>query len=61
MADPNELRATAEQLLKQAKAAGDPSEGLLYVMRSVECDTQADLLEQDHDGEIGPAQRALHL
>ncbi len=42
-----ELKARAQQFLKQAKRAPESSESLLYVMRSVECDAEADALDAD--------------
>jgi hypothetical protein len=45
MSNPDELRAKAQQLLKQANAAAGSSDSIVFVMRSVEFDTQADLLE----------------
>ena len=43
----DELRAKAQKLLAQAKAAKGSSESLVYVMHSMECDNEAERLEQD--------------
>ena len=59
MSSSGELRAVAEELLKLAKAAEDFDESLVYVMRSVECETRADLLEQDEVPEWHTADRQI--
>lgn len=46
MSHRDELRAKAQQFLEQAKAAHGSSESLVYLLRSMECDTQADRLEE---------------
>lgn len=44
MASTNELRTKAQRLLQQAKAAEGGSDSLVYLMRALECDQEADLL-----------------
>lgn len=45
MSGRNDLRAKAQELLQQAKAAAGRSESVAYLMRAMECDQEADLLE----------------
>lgn len=45
MSSREELRAKARELLSQAKAEPGSSESLLCILRSLECDIEADQLE----------------
>jgi hypothetical protein len=45
MSSENDLRAKAQDLLRQAKAAEGRSESLVYLMCAMEYDQEADLLE----------------
>jgi hypothetical protein len=58
MSRQDELRAKAQELLERARATQEPSEGLLYVMRSIECDREADFLEETDIPEPHGARKA---
>ena len=45
MSSREELRAKAQELLSRAKAEPASSESLVYILRSLECDTEAEQLD----------------
>lgn len=50
MTSSDQLRSKAQKLLAQAKAAEGSSESLVHLLHSLECDTQADALEEGSNG-----------
>ncbi len=51
MRSPDDLRAKARNLYAAARATDSGDDGLLYVLRAIECEREADALEQ---GEVLP-------